>query len=61
MAVDVDEIYKSTWEHYQKAKSNVIKNLFFAKKRSDIDFAHFMEDVEEFPMYKIHIKNGLKF
>ena len=42
-------------------KSNVIKNLFFAKKRSDIDFAHFMEDVEEFPMYKIHIKNGLKF
>ncbi|RAI11935.1 MAG: hypothetical protein DKM23_04100 [Candidatus Melainabacteria bacterium] len=42
-------------------KSNVIKNLFFVKKRSDIDFAHFMEDVEEFPMYKIHIKNGLKF
>ena len=42
-------------------KSNVIKILFFAKKRSDIDFAHFMEDVEEFPMYKIHIKNGLKF
>ena len=27
MAVDVDEIYKSTWEHYQKAKSNVIKRI----------------------------------
>ncbi len=42
-------------------KSNVIKNLFFVKKRSDIDFAHFMENVDEFPMYKIHVRNGLKF
>lgn len=42
-------------------KSNVIKNLFFAKHREDIDFAHFMDDVDEFPMYKIHVKNGLKF
>lgn len=42
-------------------KSNVVKTLFFAKKRCDIEFAHFMEDVDDFPMYKIHIKNGLKF
>lgn len=42
-------------------KDNVIKTLFFIRKRSDIDFAHFQEDDEEFPMYKIHIKNGLKF
>lgn len=35
MAVDVDEIYKSTWEHYQKAKSNVIKKDFVLEHRVD--------------------------
>ena len=35
MAVDVDEIYKSTWEHYQKAKSNVIKKDFVLEHRAD--------------------------
>ena len=58
---NVENVFMCTDEKECTNKSNVIKNLFFAKKRSDIDFAHFMEDVEEFPMYKIHIKNGLKF
>lgn len=57
---DTDKyFYRYTLE--TQNKSNVVKTLFFAKKRCDINFAHFMEDVDEFPMYKIHIKNGLKF
>lgn len=42
-------------------KNKVIKTLFFVRRPENIDFAHFQADDEEFPIYKIHIKNGLKF
>lgn len=57
---DTDKyFYRYTLETPNKSK--VVKTLFFARRKSDINFAHFNEDAQEFPMYKIHIKNGLKF
>ncbi|MBQ9233404.1 MAG: adenylate/guanylate cyclase domain-containing protein [Lachnospiraceae bacterium] len=35
MAIDVDKIYKSTWEHYIKAKSNVIEKRMYFEHRAD--------------------------
>ncbi len=35
MAIDVDEIYKSTWEHYVQAKSNIVEKRMFLEHRAD--------------------------
>ena len=35
MAIDVDEIYKSTWEHYVQAKSNIVEKQMILEHRAD--------------------------
>lgn len=35
MAVDIDEIYKNTWEHYQNARNNIIKKELVLEHRAD--------------------------
>ena len=35
MAVNINEIYKSTWEHYQRAKKNVVKKRMILEHRDD--------------------------
>lgn len=35
MSVSIEKIYKSTWDHYEKAKKNVIGNHTFCEHRAD--------------------------
>ena len=35
MSVNIEKIYKSTWDHYEKAKKNVIGNHTFFEHRAD--------------------------
>lgn len=54
MAIDVDEIYKNTWEHYKKAKSNIIEKRMLlehsAEAISDV-IPGFKADKLEFGSY----------
>lgn len=40
-------------------KDDTIVTLFRVKKPTTIMYAHYIEDIDEFPPYKIRIKNGL--
>ena len=54
MGINIDEIYKSTWEHYQKAKRSLIltesKGLFHSDAISDV-IPGFYADKLEFGSY----------
>ena len=39
-------------------KDGTIKTLFFVKQPADIKFSHYIEDRDEFPAYKIKVRNG---
>ncbi len=39
-------------------KDGTIKTLFYAKRPSDIEFSHYIVDRDEFPAYKIKVRNG---
>ena len=39
-------------------KDGTIKTLFYAKRKSDIEYSHYVTDRDEFPVYKIKIRNG---
>ena len=52
MAVDIEDVYKSTWEHYQEAKKNVISKRMVlehgAEARSEV-FPGFSADGRQQP------------